>query len=677
MTRNLKALGLALVAVFAIGALAAAAASAQNGMLTADGPMTLKGTLTGEELANATTMFGQKTTCPEAIYTAHKYNITPHEKILSGETTITVTPHYGICKLPGTLFKTTVDMNGCDYVLHLTKTTGVADQYAITTTIVCPTGKHIVMTLFTNEEFHKVKKESFCHITLTEAASYDGLVATDTTNGSIDITGTIENIEADKEFIVGTDTHKGILCPKETTKTGILHVDMNVKDTNGTSIGISDQEEPEPEGPEKFTSDGPMTLKGTLTGAELENSLTAFGQKITCPEAIYTGHKYNATPHQSIPSGATTVTITPHYGICKIGAIIKMTVDMNGCDYVFDLEGTTENEDEYFLKTTIRCPENQHVTLTLFTNEEFHKTKKESFCHITITENAAGYSGLKAKDTTNDSIDITGTIENLEADKGFIVGTDTDKGILCPTEETKTGILHVDMNVKDTNGTSIGISDQEEPEGPEKFTSDGPMTLKGTLTGAELENSLTAFGQKITCPEAIYTGHKYNATPHQSIPSGATTVTITPHYGICKIGAIIKMTVDMNGCDYVFDLEGTTENEDEYFLKTTIRCPENQHVTLTLFTNEEFHKTKKESFCHITITENAAGYSGLKAKDTTNDSIDITGTIENLEADKGFIVGTDTDKGILCPTEETKTGILHVDMNVKDTNGTSIGISHT
>jgi hypothetical protein len=243
MTRNLKALGLALVAVFAISAVAASTASAQgahNGMLTADGPMTLKGTLTGEELANSLTSFGQKVTCPEAIYTGHKYNITPHEKIPSGATTVTITPHYGICRINPTI-RMTVDMNECDYVFHLTETvTGtVNDEYKITATIVCPTGHHISLTLFTNEEFHKVKKQSFCHITITEAPSYDGLIARDTTNGSIDITGKIPGIVASKEFVVGTDEDKGILCPTEETKAAELHIDINVKDTSGTSIGIS------------------------------------------------------------------------------------------------------------------------------------------------------------------------------------------------------------------------------------------------------------------------------------------------------------------------------------------------------------------------------------------------------------------------------------------------------
>jgi hypothetical protein len=245
MIRNLKALGLALVAVFAMSAVAASTASAQgahNGMLTADGPMTLKGTQTGELLANSLTAFGQKVTCPgnEAIYTGHKYNITPHEKIPSGETTVTITPHYGICQIAPTI-KVTVDMNGCDFVFHLTETvTGTTeDKYKITSTIVCPKEKHISITLFTNEEFHKVKKQSFCHITITEAASYDGLIARDTTNGSIDISGSVPGIVADKEFVVGTDEDKGILCPTEETKTAELHLDINVVDTNGTSIGIS------------------------------------------------------------------------------------------------------------------------------------------------------------------------------------------------------------------------------------------------------------------------------------------------------------------------------------------------------------------------------------------------------------------------------------------------------
>ena len=61
MIRNLKALGLALVAVFAMSAMAASASSAS---VTSDGPFTLTGTETGGTETNYLEAFGLKTKCP-------------------------------------------------------------------------------------------------------------------------------------------------------------------------------------------------------------------------------------------------------------------------------------------------------------------------------------------------------------------------------------------------------------------------------------------------------------------------------------------------------------------------------------------------------------------------------------------------------------------------------------
>jgi hypothetical protein len=238
MIRNLKALGLALVAVFAMSAVAASAASAQNGIFTSDGPATLIGTQTGAAVENSLTAFGKKLMCKNATYTGHKVNVTPHEAIPNGATEITLTPHYGVCELE--TFPATVDMNGCDYDLKLTETTPtVADSYFVDAKVTCPVGKHIVVTLFTSAAGHTANNP-FCHITITEnPAGYTGLKAVDTTNKTIDLTGTIEGIEADKGIISGTTPDVGILCPTETTKTGILHIDVSAVDKNGTQIGLS------------------------------------------------------------------------------------------------------------------------------------------------------------------------------------------------------------------------------------------------------------------------------------------------------------------------------------------------------------------------------------------------------------------------------------------------------
>jgi hypothetical protein len=240
MIRNLKVLGLALVAVFAFSAMAASAASAQNGIVTSDGPFTLNGVnrVGAAELENSLTAFNQKVTCPNATYAGHEINTTPHVKIPNNSSNSTITPTYGICKI-GETIKATVDMNGCDYEFDLGATTGITDQYKVTSTVICPTGKHIVITLFTNEKFHLTEKKSFCHITITEKKSYDGLTLTDNTNNTFALKGTLEGIEADKELISGTAEDTGILCPKETTNTGILHIDVTINEPGGTGIKLS------------------------------------------------------------------------------------------------------------------------------------------------------------------------------------------------------------------------------------------------------------------------------------------------------------------------------------------------------------------------------------------------------------------------------------------------------
>ncbi|HET8862857.1 MAG TPA: hypothetical protein VFM94_06380 [Solirubrobacterales bacterium] len=127
MTRNVKAMGLALVAVLGMSAIVASAASAQQGKLTSDGPVTLTGSPTGTPDLSDFTFFGSSNSeCPLYTYTGHKYNVTPHELIPSGATAITLSVSYGkFCNVGGAPM--TADMNGCDFVLDIEGTTGSAD----------------------------------------------------------------------------------------------------------------------------------------------------------------------------------------------------------------------------------------------------------------------------------------------------------------------------------------------------------------------------------------------------------------------------------------------------------------------------------------------------------------------------------------------------------------------
>jgi hypothetical protein len=207
-----------------------------------------------------------------------------------------------------------------------------------------------------------------------------------------------------------------------------------------------------------------------------------------------------------------------------------------------------------------------------------------------------------------------------------------------------------------------------------KFTSDGPATLVGTPTGELGENSVTAFGQTVSCPNPIGTGHEVGSTMN-GVPNGAISATVTPHYGVCNITPGFPTTIDMNGCDYVV-VAGETVDVDEYAGGYKIVCPEGQHVVWTMYTNATQHSEGKP-FCNLTTTEEAKTYTGLKARDTTNGTIDLIGTIEGIKVDKKK---NERDNGILCPEKNNETAIAHLDVLVTGKNAsgeaTAIGLSH-
>lgn len=147
MIRNLKTLGVALAAVFAFSAVAASGAMAQTqGHLTSSTGVDF--TLTGTEIAGGLNVFtgplGINVKCPGSTYTGHKLTTTPHAFIASGETSTTITPKYVNCEEAG--IPRTVDMNGCDYQIDDSTTTGGAGTYGVTVDIICPVGKEIVIT---------------------------------------------------------------------------------------------------------------------------------------------------------------------------------------------------------------------------------------------------------------------------------------------------------------------------------------------------------------------------------------------------------------------------------------------------------------------------------------------------------------------------------------------------
>lgn len=131
MIRNLKALGLALVAAFAMSGVAASAASADS-FTTEKAPVNVTGTTDPGTTESVVTTAGS-VTC-HGVYIGTVSNVST--------TTIEVAPTYNNCTalgFPGSV----VHVNNCKYVFHINSAAGVTTG---TVDIVCPAGEELTVT---------------------------------------------------------------------------------------------------------------------------------------------------------------------------------------------------------------------------------------------------------------------------------------------------------------------------------------------------------------------------------------------------------------------------------------------------------------------------------------------------------------------------------------------------
>jgi len=235
MIRNLKVLGLALVAVFALSAMAASMASAQSGIYTSTGPFTL---VSEEAGANQVLMFGSILSCPGSKLTLHK-TLTKqqttegktHERLNSGNTSATLTADIEEknCRADG--HKATVTLNGCDFdtMLGTTVSSGV---YHTALSLVCPTGKKIEFEIYPFQESEL--GGIVCTITINEEGNQNLTGGTVANNGSGTLTagGTFTGISASKS---------GSGCTTESTTTGEIEVNAKSKGLNeaGTETEVT------------------------------------------------------------------------------------------------------------------------------------------------------------------------------------------------------------------------------------------------------------------------------------------------------------------------------------------------------------------------------------------------------------------------------------------------------
>jgi hypothetical protein len=220
MIRNFKVLGLALVAILAMSAVVASAASAQLGKLTSSngGAMTLIGSEYGGAETNRFTAFGSNVEC-DSVYTGHQVGSTT-TLLPNGSSEVTVTPHYTNCGTNHVL------MNGCDFKLYdATTVGGVGHTYSVTADLVCPAGKDVVID--------RTAFPSGCDTTLKPQTGLKGAHLTTTTGAlpggldDVDLHGTVTGITAENACF-------------GTTNAAQLHlgVTIDARDALGTTRGV-------------------------------------------------------------------------------------------------------------------------------------------------------------------------------------------------------------------------------------------------------------------------------------------------------------------------------------------------------------------------------------------------------------------------------------------------------
>jgi len=204
MTRKLKTLGVAFVAVFAMSAVVASAVHAGQ-FTTAVSPAELTGEqveFEGSKL-HVFTAGLRKVSCSKATFTGT--STTPTKSI-------TVTPVYEEC-LSAT-FPVTVTMNGCDYLFNEPVAGG--GSFTGTVNLECPTEKPVEVHIYTSAANHKAGV-SVCTITVFPfkglgTNTYHNVPAT-TDPDHVTVTSKITNIP------IKIHTESPLVCGTATTST--------------------------------------------------------------------------------------------------------------------------------------------------------------------------------------------------------------------------------------------------------------------------------------------------------------------------------------------------------------------------------------------------------------------------------------------------------------------------
>jgi hypothetical protein len=216
MIRNLKALGLAFVAVVAMSAVISSTAQALPQYTCSIYPCT----------ATASNAAGNETlTTPGGTVQCNSHYLIEKqggnaESIPAPSATVTVTATFTGCKAFGFL-NSTINMNGCDYVFHAGAAVS-AGVYNNSMDVVCPAGKAITITSGT------------CEVDIPAQTGLTNVKTTNLAAGTITVQPNVTNIT-----INVTKDGFGCSYPSVGHFLASFHGDMTFARVGGGSVSVS------------------------------------------------------------------------------------------------------------------------------------------------------------------------------------------------------------------------------------------------------------------------------------------------------------------------------------------------------------------------------------------------------------------------------------------------------
>jgi hypothetical protein len=346
----------------------------------------------------------------------------------------------------------------------------------------------------------------------------------------------------------------------------------------------------------------------TSTSAKGNDKLTTEGGSVEC-KAHHEG---------TLTAAASSMTVIAAYSECQAFGLGSATVIM-GCDYVLHASGVTD----------IECPASNKIVITAGT------------CEVQI----GTQTGLSSVQLSNGSGDIT-----AKANLSGIKYTVTKDGTGCPFSGLgeKMGGTYTQgsaVTVSSTNGASVDIG---EPVKPGNFTASiYPTTM--TAQSALGNTYFTTEGGTAECA-AHFQGGSLNLI--------SSSLTLTPTYTNCKAFGFVEMTINMNGCDYLF--KEPTGSVHSYTAKVDIVCPAGKTIEI------------QASTCRVTVGPQSLGAGAKFTNDTAAKDllfkVDLAGISYTVLQD-GFLCafnGTGAKSGGTYTTQSAIT--------LDSTNGAAIHI---